>query len=525
MTNEITRVVIIGGGSAGWLAAGIIAASCPAQVQISLIESPDVSTIGVGEGTWPTMRSTLESMGISETDFFRECDASFKQGSKFSRWTSLSASDDYYHPFSLPTKYHEINLAPYWLPFKNKIQFANAVSAQAAICDLGLAPKQISTPEYATLLNYGYHLDAGKFAPFLHRHCVEKLGVRYISANVTQVNNQDNGDIQSITTDSAGTLEGDLFIDCSGLASLLLGKHYAIPFLSKKNILFNDTAVAVQIPYAEAEIGTETENAIRPYTLSTAQSAGWIWDIGLQSRRGVGHVFSSAHSSDEMAERELRSYIAPAVGEAAAQSLPIRKIAFNPGHRQTFWHKNCVAIGLSAGFIEPLEATALVLIELSAKMIGEQFPVNRSAMDILAKRFNQTLTHHWQRIVDFLKLHYVMSQRRDSEYWCDNQLENTIPETLQELLELWKTQSPWVHDEVLRTEMFPSASYQYIYYGMKGGSNTAMPIKRPEAEAQARKKAEALFGENIQRTRQLTKVLLPHRELIEKIKEFGLQKI
>src|SRR5690606_38643283 len=166
-----------------------------------------------------------------------------------------------------------------------------------------------------------------------------------------------------------------------------------------------------------------------------------------------------------------------------AQSLSIRKIAFNPGHRQTFWHKNCVAIGLSAGVIEPLEATALVLIELSAKMIGEQFPVNRSAMDILAKRFNQTLTHHWQRIVDFLKLHYVMSQRRDSEYWCDNQLENTIPETLQELLELWKTQSPWVHDEVLRTEMFPSASYQYIYYGMKGGSNTAMPIKRPEAEA------------------------------------------
>ena len=519
MANEVTRVVIVGGGSAGWLAAGIIAASCPAHIQITLIESPDINPIGVGEGTWPTMRTTLEMMGISESAFFRECDASFKQGSKFSRWTSLSADDDYYHPFMPPAKYHDINLAPYWLPFKNKIHFANAVCAQAAICDLGLAPKQISTPEYSAVLNYGYHLDAGKFSPFLHKHCVEKLGVNYISANVTHINTQDNGDIKSVTTDSRGDIDGDLFIDCSGLTSLLLGKHYAIPFVSQKHILFNDSALAVQIPYAE------DADAIRPYTLSTAQTAGWIWDIGLQSRRGIGHVFSGAYTTDELAERELRNYIAPAVGEKIAESLAVRKIAFNPGHRSTFWHKNCVAIGLSAGFIEPLEATALVLIELSAKMIGEQFPANRTSMDILAKRFNQTLTHHWQRIIDFLKLHYVMTQRTDTAYWRDNCLSNSIPDNLRELQELWNVQSPWLYDEIFREEMFPSASYQYIYYGMKG--NTVIPESGVDRRSNDKKlrKAEALFMENAQLIQQLKKNLQPHRELIEKIKKHGLQTI
>ena len=519
MTDQITRVVIVGGGSAGWLAAGIIAASSPAHVQTTLIESPDINPIGVGEGTWPTMRATLETIGISETEFFRECDASFKQGSKFSCWTSLSKDDDYYHPFTSPAKYHDINLAPFWLPFKDKISFANAVCPQAVICDLGYAPKQISTAEYGAVLNYGYHLDAGKFAPFLHKHCVEKLGVNYASANVTGINSQENGDIKSVTTDSCGDIEGDLFIDCTGMQSLLLGKHYAIPFVSRKDILFNDSALAVQIPYGEGA------DNIASHTLSTAQTNGWIWDIGLQSRRGIGHVFSSAYSSDESAERELRNYIAPSVGQKMAEEIALRKISFNPGHRQSFWHKNCVAIGLSAGFIEPLEATALVLIELSAKMISEQFPVNRSAMDILAKRFNSTLDHHWQRIIDFLKLHYVLTKRTDTEYWRDNCRTDTIPESLREMLELWKVQSPWLYDEILREEMFPSASYQYIYYGMK--STTVILEVSPQKRLMGNKlkKAETLFIENSQHIQKLKKVLLPNRELIEKIKQHGLQRI
>lgn len=525
MADQITRVVIVGGGSAGWLAAGIIAATSPAYVQVTLIESPDINPIGVGEGTWPTMRATLQAIGISETEFFRECDASFKQGSKFSRWTSLSKEDDYYHPFTPPAQYHEINLASFWLPFQHKIPFASAVCPQAAICDSGYAPKQITTAEFGAVLNYGYHLDAGKFAPFLHQHCVETLGVNYVSANVTIINSHESGDIQSVTTDSQGIISGDLFIDCTGMSSLLLGKHYGIPFVSQKEILFNDSALAVQIPYAEGA------NAICSHTLSTAQSAGWIWDIGLQSRRGIGHVFSSAYTTDAMAERELRNYIAPSVGAKMAEELSIRKISFNPGHRQHFWHKNCVAIGLSAGFIEPLEATALVLIELSAKIIAEQFPANRIAMDIVARRFNRTLGHHWAQIIDFLKLHYVLTRRTDTEYWRDNCLATTIPESLRESLALWKVQSPWLHDEILREEMFPSASYQYIYYGMRGSTSVpdASPVKatsnaKPALDRKWRK-AEALFMENARHVQQLKKVLQPNRELIEKIKRHGLHAI
>lgn len=520
MADQITQVVIVGGGTAGWLAAGIIAATSPAHVRVKLIESPDINPIGVGEGTWPTMRATLQSMGISETEFFRECDASFKQGSKFSCWTSLSKADDYYHPFTTPARYHEINLAPYWLPFKDKISFANAVSPQAAICDLGLAPKQISTPEFGAVLNYGYHLDAGKFSPFLHKHCVEKLGVEYVSANVCAVNAQDNGDIKSVSTDRQGEITGDLFIDCTGLSSLLIGKHYAVPFVSQKSVLFNDTALAVQIPYIEGQ------DAIASHTLSTAQTNGWIWDIGLQSRRGVGHVFSSAHTTDELAERELRNYVAAAVGDTLAETLSPRKITFNPGHRKVFWHKNCVAIGLSAGFIEPLEATALVLIEQSAKIIAEQFPANRQVMDIVAKRLNTTLSHHWEKIIDFLKLHYVLTQRRDTEYWRDNCQATSIPDSLKELLELWRVQSPWLHDEVRREEMFPSASYQYVYYGMKGA--TASPVgnaKARDLQDKNTRKAESLFIENAQHIQQLKKVLNPNRSLLEKIKQHGLQTI
>lgn len=523
MADHVTRVVIVGGGSAGWLAAGIIAATSPNHVQVSLIESPDVAPIGVGEGTWPTMRATLQSMGISETDFFRECDASFKQGSKFSRWTSLSKDDDYYHPFTLPAKYHEINLAPFWLPFKEKIPFASAVCPQAAVCDLGYAPKQITSPEFSAVLNYGYHLDAGKFAPFLHKHCVEKLGVNYISANVTVINSHENGDIRSVNTDTQGEVVGDLFVDCTGLSSMLLGQHYKVPFVSQQHVLFNDSALAVQIPYIE------NADAIASHTLSTAQTNGWIWDIGLQSRRGIGHVFSSRYTTDELGERELRNYIAPSVGEKVAEELSVRKISFNPGHRDTFWHKNCVAIGLAAGFIEPLEATALVLIEISAKMIAEQFPVNRSTMDIVAKRFNNTLGHHWRRIIDFLKLHYVLTKRTDTEYWRDNCLARTIPDSLQELLALWKVQSPWLHDEMRREEMFPSASYQYVYYGMRGMTESAGVDRyalggKPLCDRKLRK-AEALFMENAQHIQQLRKILQPNRELIEKIKLYGLQTI
>ncbi|MFT6991093.1 MAG: flavin-dependent dehydrogenase [Paraglaciecola sp.] len=517
MHKPIKKIVIVGGGSAGWLTAGVIAAEHSvdpeAGIEVILIESADVPPIGVGEGTWPTMRSTLKTMGISETDFLLECDASFKQGTKFSNWQT-NTHDHYYHPFTLPHGFNDTNLAPFWQPFRDKISFADAVCVQSHLGEQGCAPKQISTAEYDFNANYGYHLDAGKFGVFLRKHCVNKLEVKHIVDHVTHVNAAENGDIASITTQQHGDISGDLFIDCTGTSSLLLAKHYAIPFVSKKHILFNDSALAVHVPYQSPD------SPIASFTCSTAQTAGWVWDIALPSRRGVGYTYSSAHITDDKAEQGLRDYITPIMGKSAAQSTNIRKIAFNPGHREKFWHKNCVAIGLSAGFIEPLEASALALIELSAKMISEQLPASRQTMDIVAKQFNSKFLQRWDNIVDFLKLHYVLSKREDSDYWSDNRDVTKLPNSLQEQLILWKTQSPYNYDGAEAEKMFPPASFQYILYGM--GFITDPARKR---RVDLSKKADTLFNENIKHTRQLLAALPTNRELINKIKQYGLPKI
>jgi tryptophan 7-halogenase len=185
---------------------------------------------------------------------------------------------------------------PHWQPTRNEISFVNAVSPQGYLCDRGLAPKQAATPEYAAVANYGYHLDAGRFAALLQKHCTTRLGVRHVLDHVTAINGAPDGDIQSVSTASHGAIEGDLFIDCTGFAALLIGKHYQVPFIGKRHILFNDSALAVQVPYAGPD------SPIASQTISTACPAGWIWDIGLTTRRGIGYTYSSAHTDDAAAE-------------------------------------------------------------------------------------------------------------------------------------------------------------------------------------------------------------------------------
>jgi len=505
--------VIVGGGTAGWLTAGVIAArhrSRMPDVTVTLVESPNVPIIGVGEGTWPTLRTTLAKIGVSESDLFRECDAAFKQGAWFARWTTGAEDDGYYHPLMLPQSFHQLNLVPHWLAEGNGRSFCDAVTPQGRICDDGLAPKTIATPEYEAVANYAYHLDAGKFAPFLQRHCCEKLGVRHVLADVQRVELAEDGDIRAIVTEQAGEIEGDLFVDCTGFRSLLLGGALGVPFRDCSDILFCDTALAVQVPH-------ESETSpIASHTISTAQSAGWIWDIGLPTRRGTGHVYSSRHTSDDEAESTLRRYMGN-----AGKDLPVRKIRIHTGHRETFWKRNCVAVGLAAGFLEPLESSAIVLIELSTKLIAEQMPVCREVMDVIAARFNATTLYRWGRIIDFLKLHYVLTQRTDSAFWRDNLLPETIPERLQDLLLLWKYQSPWFHDEFDRVEeVFPPASYQYVLYGM--GFRTEVD---PGALAGDARLAERAMRENAAQTERLRAGLPRHRELIRKIHEHGLQPV
>ena len=462
MSKPTSSVVIVGGGTAGWIAAGTIAARLKAGsrggVSITLIESPNIPTIGVGEGTWPTMRRTLRYMGISETDLIRGCNASFKQGARFAQWATGEAGDYYYHPLVLPQGFEDVNLAPHWLEDDGGMSFSEAVCPQERICERGLAPKKITTPEYAGVVNYAYHIDAGTFSEFVRKHCVDKLGVRHLVDDVIDVNAEENGDIASVTCRTAGEVAGDLFVDCTGFQSLLLGRHYQVPFVSRKDVLFADTALAVQVPYASED------SAIVSHTVATAREAGWVWDIGLSTRRGVGYVYSSAHTSEQQASDTLADYLRPTVERPDA--LEFRKIPIEPGHRQRFWERNCVAIGLSAGFLEPLEASALLLVEISAWMVAEQFPVTREAMDVIAKRFNRTFLYRWDRIIDFLKLHYLLSSRSDNAFWTDNRDPGSVPDSLEELVTLWRYQSPWQGDFDRATEVFPAASYQYVLYGM-----------------------------------------------------------
>jgi tryptophan halogenase len=514
---EINHIVIVGGGSAGWLTAGVLAAEhrtpAGATLRITLIESPNVGPIGVGEGTWPIIRDTLRNIGVTETDFIRGCDASFKQGSRFQQWVSGREHDYYFHPFVLPQGYTETNLVAGWLERHADVPFADLVSFQPHLCVRGKAPKQAATPEYAAVANYAYHLDAGKFGLFLRNHCVEKLAVRHIADHVIGVDSHHNGDIASVQTQEHGAIAGDLFVDCSGLQSLLLGKHYQVPFKSQRHVLFNDSALALQVPYPD------DQSPIASQTISTAQSNGWIWDIGLPTRRGVGHVYSSAHTSDDAAERELRAYIERTGGPA--ELPPPRKLTFDPGYRATFWHRNCVAIGLSAGFIEPLEASAIALVELSAAMLRDQMPATRAAMDIVARRFNDAFTYRWERVIDFLKLHYVLSQRNDSDFWRDNRRAESIPERLKDQLTLWRHQPPSRYDLHRVEELFPSASYQYVLYGM--GFRPERPwVSRRSDDAD---RADEFFREAAALTSKMLAALPSNRALIDHIKRHGLPRI
>jgi tryptophan 7-halogenase len=512
LQDAVRHIVVLGGGSAGWITAALLAVehggTAPGALKISLIESPDTPAIGVGEGTWPTMRDTLQRIGLHEADLVRECDAAFKQGSRFDGWVNGAEHDRYYHPFSLPQGYGEADLVAGWLHGPAEQAFAECMGPQPHVCHERLAPKQVSTPEFGAVANYGYHFDAVKIGLLLRKHAVEKLGVCHISAHVTAVRSHDNGDIAALQTQAHGDIEADLFIDCSGLPSMLIGQHYGIALQSQQHVLFNDSALALQVPYAQ------NDAPLASVTIATAHAEGWTWDIGLPTRRGVGLVFSSAHTSADAAERALRQYIQRSGGPA---DLPAaRRLQFTPGYRERFWHRNCVAVGLSAGFIEPLEASALALVELSVAMIRDELPANRADMDLVAKRFNDAFGYRWARIIDFLKLHYALSQRSDSDYWQDHRRQDSWPDRLQELLQLWRHRAPYRHDLFRVDEVFPAASYQYVLYGM--GFKPEPAAVRPErlAQAQAHFRAAAIL------TNRLLGGLPRHRDYIHHVRAHGM---
>lgn len=457
MSTPIQKIVIVGGGTAGWITAGLIAAKRggPKGLDICVLESPDIPIIGVGEGTWPTLRATLRDIGVSERDFIRACDASFKQGSKFQGWHH-GGSEFYYHPFDLPAGFDEGDIAQAWLAFGGSASFSAAVCPQEHLCERQLAPKQVTSPDYAGITNYGYHLDAGTFAEFIKQHCTEKLGVELISDEMTGVQNSETGDISGLETRHSGVIEGDLFVDCTGFRSLLLGKHLGVGIVPVDHVLFADCALAVQVPYGEDE-------APQSVTLGTAQDAGWIWDVSLASRRGLGHVYSSAHTDDDRASNALRAYLKRSEPDFA--KLSVRKLTFKAGYREQVWARNCVAAGLSAGFVEPLEASAIMLVETTARLLADRIPKTWDGMARASGEVNKRVTRRWEEIVRFLKLHYVLSERT-SPFWRDHRATVSVPEELAADLERWARAAPGSWEQTPQDVAFPAASYQYVLYGM-----------------------------------------------------------
>ncbi len=520
MEQTIKQVIIVGGGTAGWLTAAKLAKRFivldqpeASAIQVTLIESPDIPTIGVGEGTWPTMRKTLAELGISETTFLTKCNASFKQATKFVNWKQApqnGINNHYYHLFTSVFDSNEFNLAPYWNldEIGQNESYADSISVQATICELGLAPKLITNKEFEGIQNYAYHLDAGLFTDLLREHATSKLGVKHISANVTSVNLDQDGFIESINTDRAGNIGGDFFVDCTGFKSLLIGEALGIPFKKVDDTLLTDHALTIQVPH-------QPDSVIASCTISTAQEAGWTWDIALANRRGTGYVYSSAHTSHERAEQVLREYIG-----SQADQLDARLIKMNVGYREKFWHKNCFAIGLSAAFVEPLEASAIFLIEASGNMLAELFPRDRSSMKLVEAKVNKSFKFRWDQTISFIKMHYYLS-KRDEPFWQDNKNLNSVPDTLLALLARWKHQliSNYDFDNVY--EPFPLDSYQYVLYGMEFSQDLSFhksSFNKQDIAKQHYAKVKAM-------TEQIKKQLPSNQELLRKASMYGFQQL
>ncbi|HEX5788274.1 MAG TPA: tryptophan halogenase family protein [Woeseiaceae bacterium] len=514
------RVLVIGGGAAGWLAACHLARelkSGAGGVEVTLLESPDIPTIGVGEGTVPAMRASLEHLGIGETDFLRECGATFKQGIRFVDWMRPAAelvAHAYHHPFDPVAAGDPDPTAAWLLGAAGEGSYVDAVSIQGRVCDAGRAPKLMTHVEYDGAVNYAYHLDAARFAALLTRHATGRLGVKHLLGTVGHVRVDERGHVAGVETDEFGTLDADLYVDCTGFSARLIGEALGVAFIDRSDVLFVDKALAIQVPWNEPRAAIPSE------TIATALAAGWVWDIGLAERRGTGYVYSSRHTSADEAERDFRGYLRESIG-ARADELPCRTIPMRVGYRERFWAGNCVAIGLAQGFVEPLEATGLLLFDATARLLASRFPADARDLPVLAERFNARVRYAWERVIEFIKLHYCLTDRDDSDFWRDNRAAASIPDKLAERLELWRRMPPSEYDFERREEVFSLDNYRYVLYGM-GFRTDLAPVRRRYGDlGRARRDVE----QRRRRTDQALLSLLPHREMIERIGRHGLQRL
>ena len=424
------KVVIAGGGTAGWMAACGLSSRLASLLDITLIESDEIGTVGVGEATIPPMRNFHRLMNIDEQEFMRETQATFKLGIEFDNWGDIG--DSYIHSFgeigqrSWMAEFHE-----FWLE-------AQAQGFGGSLEDYCLELKAAKAGKFATQigdtrLNFAFHLDATRYAKYLRKKS-EKAGVSRIEGMIRDVQKDpQSGDIKALLLDSGELIEGDLFIDCTGFRSLLLGESLGVEFDDWSHWLFSDRAIAVQ---------TESVSEPLPYTRAIAHPSGWQWRIPLQSRVGNGIVYSSRFMSDEEAKQTLLNNIS---GKMITEP---RYIKYRTGRRQKSWHKNCVALGLASGFIEPLESTSIHLVMTAIIRLIRLFPFGDSST-ALADRFNQESTTEIETVRDFVILHYKQTNRTDTDFWNAYRTMD-IPETLAHRLDIFKNNGyVWPDDVAL----------------------------------------------------------------------------
>jgi glycine/D-amino acid oxidase-like deaminating enzyme len=506
------RILIVGGGTAGWLTAAYLAKylelSDDGKLEITLLESPEIGIIGVGEGAFPTIRNTLQFLGIDESRFIRSASATFKQGIRFNDWVHTPKDgkhSHFFHPFEAPFYTEGASLVSYWLlqDEKKRRPFAEAMTIQNRVAEAQRAPKRPHEGAFSGPLNYAYHFDAQGLAEVLAGRARE-LGVRHLRGLLTGVELDATGAIDHVITQEHGRLSADLYVDCSGFRAELIGKALQVPFKSVRKSLFTDRALACKLPYDRPDAPLES------YTIAAAHEAGWIWDIGLNGAHGVGCVYSSDHLSDDRAAEILLGY----TGGKSAEVTP-RSIPFEAGYRSKQWVKNCVAVGLAGGFLEPLESTGVVLIEAAVGMIAELFPHN-GPVDAPARRFNELITARFDNIVNFLKLHYCLSQRAEP-FWRDNADPASVPDALAELLDQWRYRPPGRFDFILDLESFAFFNYQYILYGMEYKTDLA-PVRDEFPNVAG---AEKIFARIRSFGERAAHDLPTHRALIQSINAEG----
>jgi 2-polyprenyl-6-methoxyphenol hydroxylase-like FAD-dependent oxidoreductase len=419
------RVLILGGGTAGWMTAVSLANAWKEYgVRIQLMESAEIGIIGVGEGSTPKMRRYFEGLGIPESEWMPASNATYKCGIRFPLWSTRKGYRSYYHPFFSLSDDQSVRAFYQNATLRNSSvdvhAHPDAFFVSQYLAKRSRAPIPPAGLGYET--DYAYHFDANLIGQFLKKKAME-MGVEHVIDTVQSVHRGENGDISGVTAAAHGLVEADFFVDCTGFASVLIGKTLGVEFLSYDNILFNDAAVALPTPLDDGPLPSETK--------STALSSGWAWKIPLTNRFGNGYVYSSRYLDREAAERELRKHIG-----LDDESVEARHLRMRVGRVTSAWHRNCLAVGLSQGFIEPLEATALMIVQETVETFIQRFSEG-GFTDRHRDAFNDKVNLIFDSIRDYIFMHYKLNSRSDTQYWIDNRENDNGSDSIKSILEVW----------------------------------------------------------------------------------------